>query len=116
MRLCQPLPTFTLPHRPHHQPHPQPPPRIMDKQLDTIVCMINLGVSRMTTMIVWSQLPYLGMVGRFRSNDPRFGDFQSNWVPILYLSTIRLIPSFCRKQIGLSLSHLFPEILRPKFG
>ncbi len=43
-------------------------------------------------------LPYLGMVGRFRGDDPRFWDFQSDWVPILYLITIRLTPSFCRKN------------------
>ncbi len=43
-------------------------------------------------------LPYLGMVVRFRGDDPRFGDFQSDWVPILYLNTIRLTLSFCRKN------------------
>ncbi len=26
---------------------------------------------------------YLGMVRRFRGDDPRFGDFQSDWVPLL---------------------------------
>ncbi len=60
-------------------------------------------------------LPYLHMVGRFCGDDPHFEDFQSNWVPILYPNTIQLTPSFCRK-IGLSLSHLVPEILGPKFG
>ncbi len=25
------------------------------------------------------------MVGRFRSDDPHFGNFQSDWVPILYI-------------------------------
>ncbi len=34
----------------------------------------------------------------------------------LYLNTIRLTPSFCRKKIGLSLPHLVPEILGPKVG
>ncbi len=57
--------------------------------------------------------PYLDMVGRFRGDDPRFGDFQSDWIPILYLNTIQLTPSFCRK-IGLSLSHLVLEVLGPK--
>ncbi len=28
----------------------------------------------------------------------RFWDFQSDWVPILYLNTIRLTPSFCKKK------------------
>ncbi len=36
-----------------------------------------------------------GMIRRFRSDDTHFGDFQSDWVPILYLNTIRLTPSFC---------------------
>ncbi len=43
-------------------------------------------------------LPYLDMVGRFRGDDPPFLDFQSDWVPILYLNTIRLTLSFCRKS------------------
>ncbi len=63
----------------------------------------------------WSVLPYLAMVGRFCGDDPHFGDFQSIWVPILYLSTIQLIPSFCKKD-GLSLFHLVPEILELKVG
>ncbi len=54
------------------------------------------------------------MVERFRGDDPCIGDFQSDWVPILYLNTIRLNPSFCRKKIVLSLLHLAPEILGPK--
>ncbi len=42
-------------------------------------------------------------------------NFLSNWVPILYLNTIRLTP-ISAKRIGLSLSHLVPEILGPKVG
>ncbi len=67
-------------------------------------------------------LPYLNMVGRLRGNDPRlfiylFIFFQSDWVPILYLNTIQLIPSFCRKnRFVLNLSHLVPDILGPKVG
>ncbi len=57
----------------------------------------------------------MGMVGRFRSDDPRFRVFQSYWVPILYVNTIRLIPLSAEK-IGFSLSHLVPEILGPKVG
>ncbi len=56
-------------------------------------------------------LLYVGMVGRFPVDDLHFWD----WVPILYLNKIQLTPSFNRK-IGLSLSHLVPEILGPKFG
>ncbi len=36
--------------------------------------------------------------GRFHSDDPSFFYFQSDWVHILYLSTIRLTPSFYRKN------------------
>ncbi len=61
-------------------------------------------------------VPNLGMVGRFCGDDPHFGDFQSDWAHILYLNTIRLTLSFSRKTIGLSLSHLVPEILGPKVG
>ncbi len=46
---------------------------------------------------VWV-LPYLGMVGRFHGDDPHFGNFQSEWVPTLYRSTIRLTPYFCRNN------------------
>ncbi len=42
-------------------------------------------------------LPYLDMVGRFHGDDPHFWDFQSDWVPILYLNTIRLT-SYCKKK------------------
>ncbi len=48
--------------------------------------------------------PYLGMVGRFRGDDPRFGDFQSDWVPILYINTIRLTTSFGRKNRFVSIT------------
>ncbi len=60
-------------------------------------------------------LTYLGMVERFRGDDPRFWDFLSDWVYILYLNTIWLTP-FSAEKIGLSLSHLVPEILAPKVG
>ncbi len=59
-------------------------------------------------------LPYLGIVGRFRGDEPHVWDFQSSWVPILYLNTILLNPLFCRKKLGLSLSHLVPDILGRK--
>ncbi len=60
-------------------------------------------------------LPFLGMVGRFRGDDPRFCDCQSDLVPIVWCNQIQLTPSFCRK-ISLCLSHLFPEIRRHKVG
>ncbi len=63
----------------------------------------------------WWVRPHLDITGRFRGGEPCFGDFQSNWIPILYPNTIQLIPSFCRKN-GLSLLHLVPEILGPKVG
>ncbi len=49
-------------------------------------------------------LPSFGIVGRFCGDDPRFGDFLSEWVPILYLNTIRLIPSFCKKNRFVSIT------------
>ncbi len=42
--------------------------------------------------------PYLGNVGRFRGDDPRFFYFKCDWVPILYLNTIRLTPLFLQKK------------------
>ncbi len=48
--------------------------------------------------------PYLGMVGRFRGDDPRVLDFQSDWVPILYINIIRLTPSFGRKNRFVSIT------------
>ncbi len=40
--------------------------------------------------------PYLGMVGRFRGDDPRFGDFQSDMVPIT--QHIPIDPFFLQKK------------------
>ncbi len=57
-------------------------------------------------------LPYLGMVGRFYGDDPRFGGFQSD---ILYLNTI-LLTFLSAEKISLSLSDLVPELLGPKVG
>ncbi len=56
----------------------------------------------------------LGMVERFLGDEPRFWDFQSEWVYILYLNTIWLTPPLSAEKIGLS--HLVPEILGPKVG
>ncbi len=53
-------------------------------------------------------LPYLGMVGKLRGDDPQFWNFRSDWVPIICIIMIWLTPS-------LSLSHLVPEICEPKF-
>ncbi len=62
-------------------------------------------------------LPYLGMVGRFRGDDPHFGGFQTDWVPILYLNTIQLTPSFCRTKwlVSLTFSSIDPR-LGPNIG
>ncbi len=54
------------------------------------------------------------MVGRFCSDDPRFGDFNPIGC-LFYTSTQSDWPRFCRKK-GLSLSHLIPEILGLKVG
>ncbi len=47
---------------------------------------------------------------------PPFWDFHSDCVPILYLNTIRYWPSLSAEKVGLSLSHLVPDILGPKVG
>ncbi len=49
-------------------------------------------------------LPYLCMAGRFCSDDLRFWDFQSDWVPILYLNTIRLTPLCAEKNWFVSIT------------
>ncbi len=49
-------------------------------------------------------LSYFGMVGRLRSDDHDLWDFQSNWVPILYLNMIQLTTSFCRKNQFVSIT------------
>ncbi len=56
-------------------------------------------------------LPYLGMVV---GSEVMISVFEI-FVPIVYLNSIRLTPSFCR-NISFSLSHLVPEILGPKIG
>ncbi len=49
-------------------------------------------------------LPYLGIVGRFRSDDPRFCDCRSDLVPIVWCNKIRLTPSCCRKNQFVSIT------------
>ncbi len=60
-------------------------------------------------------LPYLGMVGRFHNDDPRFCDCRSNLVPIVWYNQIRLTPHSA-EIISLCLSHLVPEIHGHKVG
>ncbi len=57
-------------------------------------------------------LPYLEMVGRFRRDDPRFGDF--NPIGSLFYTSSQSDWPLSAEKIGLSLSHLVPEILGPK--
>ncbi len=84
---------------------------INDKSIENISNEVHIMyVFRLVLCPGWV-LPYLGMVGTFRGDDPHFGDFQSDVVLILYLNTIRLTHSFSRKKISLSLSQLVPEIL-----
>ncbi len=68
--------------------------------------------------MVWFQgsvLPYLGMVGRFHSDDPRF--LFSIWLGSYGMHTRDLIdPPLSAEKISLSLSYLVPEILGPKVG
>ncbi len=58
--------------------------------------------------------PYLGMVGRFRGDDPRF--FSNLIESLFYTSTQSDRPPLSAEKIGLSLSYLVPEILGPKVG
>ncbi len=58
-------------------------------------------------------LPYLGIVVRFHSDDPRFLRFSIQLGPY-FIPQLNLIYPLFYKKIGLSLSHLVPEILGPK--
>ncbi len=60
-------------------------------------------------------LTYLGMVERFRGDDPVFGIINPIG-SIFYTSTQSDWPPFSAEKIGLSLSHLVPEILGAKVG
>ncbi len=73
-------------------------------------------------------LPYLGMVGRFRGDDPpplscfgdfqcddpRFWDFQYDLRSLFYTSTQSDWPPLSAEKNCLPLSHLVPEKLGPK--
>ncbi len=59
-------------------------------------------------------LPYLGMVGRFLDDDPRFSI--CNLIGSLLYSVNPIDLLFLQTKINLSLSHLVPEILGLKVG
>ncbi len=61
-------------------------------------------------MFLVSVLPYLGMVGRFCIDDPIFVIFNLIGSPC-YTLTQSDCPPLSAEKIGLSLSHLVPEIL-----
>ncbi len=63
----------------------------------------------------WRVIQYLVMVGRFRSDDTRFWDFWSNGA-LFYTSAQSNWLPLSADKIGLSLSHLVPEILGPTVG
>ncbi len=52
----------------------------------------------------WGVLPYLCMVARFNGDDPHFGDFQSDWVSILYHNIIWLTPLSAEKNLFVSIT------------
>ncbi len=56
----------------------------------------------------------MDIVVRFRRDDPHFGDFLSNLGPFFYVSSRSDWPLLYAEKIGLSLSHLAPEILGRK--
>ncbi len=63
-----------------------------------------------------SVLPYLGMVGRFRGDDPHFLRFSDVIGSLFYNTSRSEWPSLSVKKNGLSLSHFVPEIFGPKVG
>ncbi len=58
--------------------------------------------------------PYFGMVGRFHGDNPVFEIFDQ--IGSLFYAPTLIDSPFLLKNIGLSLSHLVPEIPRPKLG
>ncbi len=65
----------------------------------------NLGQFENQLLIIFHLLPYFFLVGRFHGDGPRFWDFQSSWVPFVWLTSILLTPSFCKKN-QFSLYHI----------
>ncbi len=61
-------------------------------------------------------LPYLGIVGKFDGDDPHFFKFLIQLGPYFIPQHHPIDPFFLQKKIGLSLSHLVPEILGPTVG
>ncbi len=53
---------------------------------DSIESLSNMSDLNLCILGQGIVLPYLGLVRRFRGDDPHFGDFQSDLVPI-YTST-----------------------------
>ncbi len=62
---------------------------------------------------MWWVLPYLGMVGRCRGDDPCFGVFNPMG-SLFYTSALSDWPPLSAEKIGWSPSHLVPEILGHK--
>ncbi len=63
-----------------------------------IVYLSDVYTALCSVILPGRVLPYLGIVGRFYSDDPHFWDFESDWVPFLSFIMIWLTPSFCRKN------------------
>ncbi len=60
-------------------------------------------------------LTYLGMVGSFHGDDPRFVIVKLIW-SLLYGATRADLPPISAKKISLCLSHLVPDIRGHKVG
>ncbi len=60
--------------------------------------------------------PIRGMVGMFPGDDPCFGDFQFDSVPIYATSRSDWPPLSVERKNDLSLLHLVPEIFGLQFG
>ncbi len=65
--------------------------------------------------ITWWVLPYLGMVGKFLSENPVF-EILNPICSLLYASNESDWPPLSAQIIGTSLSHLVSEIFGPKVG
>ncbi len=79
---------------------------------------LGVGISRRLVVWVWfmwGALTYLNMVGNFHSIDPCFWYFSIPSGPFLW-TTRSYWPPLSAEKIGLSLSHLVPEIIWPKVG
>ncbi len=84
--------------------------------LDWVTNVLCFSLSYLPPPQGGGALPNLKMVENFHSIDPCFFTFfRSHWVPFL-CPTRSYWPPLSAEKIGLSLSHLVPDIIWPKVG